>query len=240
MEQYLQAYVNYQQDNWVTYLAMAKFAANNQLSETTKGTPFTANYGFHPHFTVEIHPQIQKKQKTESTSMAIKLADIQEWLKPKMTYEQERQAEYANALRPTAPRFIPGNKVWLSSEHIITKRPSRELDHKRLGPFEVLKAVGNLAYELILPPTMKINPVLHVSLLENAATDPLPGQHIEPPPPVIVDSEETWEVEEILDFRLHYRRGQYKVKWIGFEEPSWQHAIDLEPAPDEVNNFHTR
>ena len=29
MEQYLRAYVNYQQDNWVTYLPMVEFAANN-------------------------------------------------------------------------------------------------------------------------------------------------------------------------------------------------------------------
>ena len=172
--------------------------------------------------------------------MATKLAEIQEWLIAEMIYAQERQTEYANASRLTAPQFIPGDKVWLPSKHIITKRPYRKLDHKRLGPFEVLKAVGNLDYELILPPTMKIHPVFHVSLLENAATDPLPGQHIVPPPPVIVDGEETWEVEEILDSRLHYRRGQYKVKWIGFEEPSWQPAIDLEPAPDKVNNFHTR
>ena len=70
-----------------------------------------ANYGFHPRFTVELHPQIEKKQNTEATSMATKLAEIQEWLKAEITYAQERQAEYANASRLTAPRFIPGYKV---------------------------------------------------------------------------------------------------------------------------------
>ena len=111
MEQYLRANVNYQQDNWVTYLAMAEFAANNQFSETFKATPFMANYGFHPRFIVELHSQIQKKQNTEAKSMATKLAEIQEWLKSEMTHAQERQAEYTNASRLTAPRFIPGDKV---------------------------------------------------------------------------------------------------------------------------------
>ena len=35
MEQYLQAYVNYLQDDWIRYLALAEFATNNQVSETT-------------------------------------------------------------------------------------------------------------------------------------------------------------------------------------------------------------
>ena len=94
--------------------------------------------------------------------------------------------------------------VWLSSKHITTKRPSRQLDQKQLGSFKVIKLVGSLAYKLKLPPTMRIHPVFHISLLEAAADDPIPGQHIEPPYPIQVDCEEAWEVEEILDSRLHY------------------------------------
>jgi len=39
MEQYLRSYVNYQQDDWVKFLPMAEFAANNQTSETTGLSP---------------------------------------------------------------------------------------------------------------------------------------------------------------------------------------------------------
>jgi len=42
MEQYLQVFVNHQQDGWVQWLPQAEFAANNGLSETTKCTPFFA------------------------------------------------------------------------------------------------------------------------------------------------------------------------------------------------------
>ena len=218
---------------------MAEFAANNQFSETIKATPFMANYGFHPRFTIELNPQVTNNQNFDATGTAAKLSEIQDWLKAEMTYAQYRQVEYANSSRLTAHRLLPGDKVWLSSKHITTKRPSRKLDHKRLGPFEIINSVVTLAYNLRLPPTMKIHPVFHVSLLKTAANDPIPGQHIDPPSPVIVDGEEIWEVEEILDSRLHYRRGQYKVKWVGFEEPSWQPASDLENAPDRVNTFHS-
>jgi len=45
LEQYLRAYVNYQQDDWKELLPMAKFAYNNGYQESTKHTPFFANYG---------------------------------------------------------------------------------------------------------------------------------------------------------------------------------------------------
>jgi hypothetical protein len=48
MEQYHRAYVNYQQDDWVQFLPMAEFAANNHISETTGISPFFTNYGLNP------------------------------------------------------------------------------------------------------------------------------------------------------------------------------------------------
>jgi len=48
LEQYLRAYVNYQQDNWKELLPMAEFAYNNGYQESIKHTPFFANYGVNP------------------------------------------------------------------------------------------------------------------------------------------------------------------------------------------------
>lgn len=56
MEQYLRAFVNYQQDNWVSLLATYEFAANNQFSESLKTSPFLANYGWHPQFVDALAP----------------------------------------------------------------------------------------------------------------------------------------------------------------------------------------
>ena len=50
---------------------------------------------------------------------------------------------------------------------------------------------------------MKIHNVFHSNLLQKASTDPLTGQVNEPAPPVIIDNEEEWEVEDILDARSH-------------------------------------
>ena len=55
LEQYLRAYVNYQQDNWSELLPLAEFAYNNAPSATTGVSPFFANKGYHPNLL--IHPE---------------------------------------------------------------------------------------------------------------------------------------------------------------------------------------
>jgi hypothetical protein len=54
MEQYLQAYVNYLQDDWAEWLPLAEFTANNQASETIGLSPFFANKGFDPHYQFDL------------------------------------------------------------------------------------------------------------------------------------------------------------------------------------------
>jgi hypothetical protein len=48
MEQYLRAYVNYQQDDWTDKVPRAEFVYNNAKQETIKESPFYANYGYNP------------------------------------------------------------------------------------------------------------------------------------------------------------------------------------------------
>ena len=74
--------------------------------------------------------------------------------------------------------------------------------------------------------------------MEHAANDRHPGQIALPSPPVIVDGEEEWEVETIMDSRLHYNQLQYLVKWKGYDAPTWQSATDLGHSSDLVRQFH--
>src|SRR5258705_6450455 len=54
LEQYLQAYMNYQQDNWAPLLPLAEFAYNNAMSATTGISPFFANKGYHPRLSTNL------------------------------------------------------------------------------------------------------------------------------------------------------------------------------------------
>ena len=55
LEQYLQVYCNYQQDNWSKLLPLAEFTYNNTPNATTGVTPFFANKGYHPN--ISVHPE---------------------------------------------------------------------------------------------------------------------------------------------------------------------------------------
>jgi len=104
------------------------------------------------------------------------------------------------------------------------------LDHRRIGPYKITKVISPYAYEIDFPATLKHHRVQHVSLLDPADNNPLPGQHNPPPPPVIVDGEEEHYVEEILDARLHRRKLQYLVKFVGDDQTEWK-------AAEEVNEL---
>ena len=52
LEQYLQIYCNYQQDNWSELLPLAEFSYNNMPSTTMGVSPFFSNKGYHPNFSI--------------------------------------------------------------------------------------------------------------------------------------------------------------------------------------------
>src|SRR5258708_12817191 len=58
LEQYLQAYTNYQQDNWSSLLLLAEFAYNNATNETPGVSPFFTNKGYHPSLMEEPNVQV--------------------------------------------------------------------------------------------------------------------------------------------------------------------------------------
>jgi hypothetical protein len=241
LEQYLRAYCNYQQDNWRDLLTMAEFSYNNSVSETTKVSPFFANYGYHPKYEIQMKPDYpakNKASKSEIDEYVGKLKALEEHLKSEMKYAQAAQAEQYNRSRIPTPAYQIGDEVWLLRRNIQTTRPSAKLDYKRLGRFKVTKRVSPHAYELELPSTMKIHPVFHVSLLEPARTNPIPGHRQEPPPPVIVKNHKEWEVEEISDSRFHRGGLQYLVKWRGYDQRDWEPPEHLANARSLINNFH--
>lgn len=47
MKNYLMAYINHVQDNWVDYLSIAKFAINNYMNASTGVTSFFADNSFY-------------------------------------------------------------------------------------------------------------------------------------------------------------------------------------------------
>jgi len=126
---------------------------------------------------------------------------------------QEDMMQYYNRKRTLAPMYKPGDRVYLDASDIKMICPSLKLLHCRLGPFEIERQVGLLAYCLKLPHEMRqLHPVFNAIKLSAAPEDPILGRKPQAPlPPIVIDGEEEWEVEEILDSRWHWRRFQFLV-----------------------------
>ena len=88
--------------------------------------------------------------------------------------------------------YKPGDQVYLDASDIKTTRPSPKLSHRRLGPFEIERQVGPLAYRLKLPCGMRqLHPVFNVVKLSAALEDPILGRRPQTlPPPIVVNREE--------------------------------------------------
>jgi len=144
---------------------------------------------------------------------------------------QEDMTRYYNRRRSLALVFKPEDQVYLDVSNIKTTCLSPKLSHRRLGPFEIKRQVGPLAYHLKLPHRMKqLHPVFNVVKLSTTLKDPIPGRKLQALlPPIVIDGEPEWEVEEILDSCWHQRKFQFLIKWKSFnrEHNSWKVASDV-------------
>jgi len=133
--------------------------------------------------------------------------------------------------------------VWFLTRNVRTTRPCKKLDYKKIGPFKILAKIGSSAYKLDLPDTMKIHNTIHISLLEPYENNKLPSQRQEPPPPIIIEGEPEYELEEIVDARLYYGKLQYRAKWTGYSpehDKVWYPAANFENAVNAKRRFHER
>jgi len=220
---------------------MVEFQHNNHVHSTTQQPLFLLDTGRIPHMGFKLrqnHSNLEIVNKfMERMRMAIKEA------KSAIRKAQDDMKRYYDRRRTPAPVFKPGDKVFLDASDIHTMRPSQKLSHRRLGPFVVEQWIGPMAYRLRLPYGMKqLHPVFNVVKLTLAPDNLITGRTTEDhPPPIVIDREVEWEVEEILDSHWHRRRFQYLIKWKGYgcEHNSWESASEVS-TPELTVEFHCR
>jgi hypothetical protein len=112
---------------------------------------------------------------------------------------------YYNSKRLERPRLKERDQIYLLRRNIKITRPSDKLDYKKFDPFKIVRNIKNVSFELQFPPTMRIYPVFHISLLEPA--DPNIPQNLTPE--IHPDSQKLEDkIEKILDIRKTKKRLQ--------------------------------
>jgi predicted aspartyl protease len=252
LDQRLRPFVNYHQDNWSDLLPSMDWAQAILPHQSTGLSPYEVEFGHQPRY----HWDWQQRSKITGLPAYEKRSRQQAQAFAKQRYEavkkatelstsiarqgieraQKQQATQANKKR-REPNFGKGDMVYLTPKDFRTGRPSSKLDQKLYGPYPIKELRGH-SYQLELPASMKIHDVFHADRLRKAA-EPIQGQEDPEQPPIEIDGEPEWTVQEILDSRVNKGRLQYRAAWTGFNpDLTWYNALGFKGAPYKVRDFH--
>jgi len=209
LEQYLRIFIDHRQEQWPEWLGMAEFAYNNKVHTGTKVSPFQANNGQNPRMGFEI----RKKKRFEKVEKFIeRMKEIQREAKAALAKTQENMKRYADKYRSEAVEYKVGDLVLLSTKDLkwqMVGRRSEKLTEQFVGPYRIKKIISANTVELDLPSTIKIHPVVNMSRIRKYISQ-VDGQRKEMPKLVVIEGEEKWKVEKILN----KRKGQGKDKYL--------------------------
>src|SRR5260221_2969022 len=181
LEQYLQAYMNYQQDNWAPLLPLAEFTCNNAVSTTTGISPFFTNKGYHLRLSMNL---IALSSSSEAQHYVANLDQLHSQLKVLITEAQEHYQKAVDHQWMPSPAFRIGDHVYVKAKFFCTTRPSRKLAEKNLGPFEIIGTPGMHSITVhLLQQFRGVHPVFHISQLEPPFPNPFLHRGRPPPPP---------------------------------------------------------
>ena len=215
LEQYLRMFIDHRQEQWPEWLGTAEFAYNNKMHSSTRTSPFKANYGQDPRMGFEG----KKKGKYEGAEKFIeKMKEIQKEAKVVLGRAQEEMKKYVDRKRGETDGYKVRDLVMLSTKDLkyqMVRRRTEKLTKRFVSPYKVKKIVSSNAVELELPSTIKIHLVVNVSRICKYIGQ-VEGQRKEQLLPVIIEGEEKWEMERILNKRQVRGKDKYLVQWKGF------------------------
>jgi len=188
VEKYLRLYASRRQDDWDTQLPGAEFSYNARPHSTHGRFPFKIVYGYLPPFQIPVGKKVNIRGVDERVQ---RLREVQQDAQAALWVEKAQEKESYEAGKRTAHSFEVDDMVMLDTKDINLKVKTRKLADKRLGPFRVLEKVGDLDYQLDLPPTMsRIHPVFHVDKLSPWKGNEVNGIIPPPPEPVEIEGED--------------------------------------------------
>ncbi len=225
---------------------MIKFVNNNVLFSVIFLTLFFMNKNFYSRMSFD--SDIIEYESTHERLQINRVKNISEQMNKTLIFAREaltktweQMVNQANKHRKKINYKIE-SKMFLNEWNIVTARLFKKLSNKMLDSFQIIDFIDSF-YKLKLFKTMCIHDVFHSELLRFAVNDFLPDQKNELSRSIMMNDEDEWEIDDILNFRRYRRRLQYQVKWKNYDNDlNWYNADDDEfmNAQEMIDNFHTK
>ena len=148
--------------------------------------------------------KMRKKGKYKGAEkFAERLKNIQEEAKAALQKAQEDMKRYVDRERGEVEEYRVGDLVLLSTKDLKYQMVGRQMEKLTecfVGPYKVKAIISSNAIELKLPITVRIHPVVNISRVRRYKSQ-VESQRKEAPQPVVIEGEEEWEVEKIMNKR---------------------------------------
>ncbi len=225
---------------------MIEFINNNILSSVIFLTLFFMNKSFHSRMSFD--SDIIEYESTRERLQINRVKNISEQMNKTLIFAREaliktweQMMNQANKHRKKVNYKIK-SKMFLNERNIITARSFKKLNDKMLNSFQITESVDSF-YKLKLSETMHIHDVFHSKLLRSVVNDSLPSQKNESSRSIVINDEDEWKINDILNFRRYRRRLQYRVKWKSYDNDlDWYNADNDEfmNAQKMIDDFHIK
>lgn len=221
LEMYLRCAIHESLKQWKSWLPLAELWYNSAYHTSLGCSPFKALYACEPNLVMA--PPTPATTPVTVAEMIHTREQHYQHLKDHLLAAQNRMKLQADKKRIDL-EFQVGDQVLLNLQPYVqtsvVNRPYPKLSFKYYGPFEVLKRIGQVAYQLKLPDGAQIHPVFHISQLKPFTADYTPV-YSELPKVSDLFVVNTYP-ELIMDRRL-VKRGnmaipQVKIKWFHLPE----------------------
>ena len=253
IEEIARSYLQFDQSQLWDMLPDLEFAINDTpIAALQDRSPYEIVMGQAPYRPIDLNVKAEATLRGVPEPVRdrlIRMRTMQREVRESLRQAQQRLVETANRHRRPIPAALrPGAQAYVKRTQLLTPaqrqqlrtndnvRGRAKLQNKYLGPFKVLARVGNIAFKIELPTTVKAHPVIHAEALKLYQPHNREGLEPDPVEPLFTtdangDVVEIFEVADIVASRragrtrkaTGFKPLQYLTKWKHYplEEAEW-------------------